>query len=194
MRLFVAVWCCMVLSGCTAQKSVSERHHYNAEVDSMAVQSVVDRKMQSVREQMLQEMVAKVTQQLTQQTTDEHQKERTTETITMWMDSLGRQVRQEQRTTERDISRQQQLREERMAQEWESRLQTVMDSVGTMWQNRFDSMLVHREVEDSVSNIVTPAAEDNRPWYKRWWSAVKWMLIGAVVCAGLWRVKKITGR
>lgn len=179
-----------VVSSCHTPKITEEHHHHYSQTDSVAVEAIMDSHFQQVREQMVRELMAKVTQQHTEQNTQEQEKERVTETITTWVDSLGRQMRQEQRTTERDISRQQQLREERMQQEWKSRLHTVTDSLNVAWMARIDSVAKHQEVNDSTSASAKPAPNDNRPWYRRLWDALKWMLAGALVAAVLWATRK----
>ena len=177
--------------GCTTPKVAEEQHHHYAQADTMAVQSLVDHRMQAIKELMLQELTAKVQQQQTEQQTDEQQKERVTETITMWVDSMGRQMRQEQRTTERDISRQQQLREQRMAQEWENRLMTVVDSMNHEWSEKMKLMQGHREQNDSTLVHQEPVPGDNRPWYKQMGDALMWMLVGGVVAAVIWFTRKL---
>jgi hypothetical protein len=123
----------------------------------------------------------------------EQEKERVTETITTWVDSLGREMRQEQRTTERDISRQQRLWEERLERSYEERLLTVTDSLDAAWQMKFDAMHTHWAQADSTSVSQKPAPEDNRPWWKRWAEALKWIAVGAVVLAvtlAVWRARR----
>ena len=134
---------------------------------------------------------AAVTQYQAEQQSTEDSKERITETITTWVDSLGREMRQEQRTTERDISRQQRIWEERLERQYEERLLTAMDSMSQAWQERFDSVSAHKEEADSSFASVTPTAEDNRPWWKRWQEAMWWMLLGGVVFAVGWFTKKL---
>jgi hypothetical protein len=97
------------------------------------------------------------------------------------VDSLGREVRQEQRTTERDMTRQQQQREERLVQEWESRLQRALDERDSAWQEKLEAIAVHQEQKDSTSSVVTPVPEDNRPWYRRWWDNMQWLALGGAV-------------
>ena len=191
--LWAAVFCVvyLMLTGCSAPKAVTEEHHHQSSVDSVAVRAVVDGRLQEVKEQVKQEVVVAIQSQQTEQQSQEQERERVTETITTWVDSLGREMRQEQRTTERDISRQQLLREERMQQAYEQRLLDVVDSMSMAWQERFDSVQAHKEEADSSSTAITPTAEDNRPWYKRMWDAMKWMLIGAVVFAVLWFTRKL---
>ena len=181
----------VMLTSCAAPKATVVHEHHYQEVDSTAVVAQVDKRLQTVKEQVVQDVAAKVSSQLTEQNSQEQEKERITESITTWVDSLGREMRQEQRTTERDISRQQLLREERMQQMYEQRLLDVVDSMSAAWEERFDSVRAHREAADSAFTAVTPTAEDNRPWYRRVWDAMGWMVIGAVVGAVLWFTRKL---
>lgn len=180
--LLLFVLLVLALTSCATPKVLEEHHHHYSAVDTMAVQAQMDRRLQSVREQMVHEVRVAVETQLNEQSTTENSKERITETITTWVDSLGREMRQEQRTTERDISRQQQLREERMRQAYEERLMTAVDSLAAVWHERFDSVQAHREEADSASVHQAPAPGDRRPWWKRWRDAMKWMVLGAVAC------------
>ena len=191
LMLLVFVVVMSVLMSCSAPKAVEERQHHRSEVDTMAVRAVVDGRLLEVKEQVKREVVVAIQSQQTEQQSQEQEKERITESITTWVDSLGREMRQEQRTTERDISRQQLMREERVQQAYEQRLLDVVDSMSAAWEERFDSVRAHREAADSAFTAVTPTAEDNRPWWKRWQEAMWWMLIGAVVGAVLWFTRKL---
>lgn len=181
----------LMLASCSAPKALEERHHYNSEYDSIAVKSVVDKRLEEVKEQMIREVTNKISTQQTEQNSTEQEQERITETVTTWVDSLGRAFRQEQRTTERDISRQQQLREERMQQEYEQRLMTAVDSLSAAWKERFDSVSFHKEETDSSFVSETPTADDNRPWWKQILDAAKWMFVGAIVFAVIWFTRKL---
>lgn len=181
----------VMLTSCAAPKATVVHEHHYQEVDSTAVVAQVDKRLQTVKEQVVQEVAAKVSSQLTEQNSQEQEKERITETITTWVDSLGREMRQEQRTTERDISRQQQLREERLQQEYEQRLLTLVDSLDAAWQEKMEQYQAHWEQADSTSVSSIPTAEDNRPWWKRMWAAMKWMMIGGVIFAAAWFTRKL---
>ncbi len=181
----------VMLSSCSTPKITEQEQHHHSQVDTMAVQAAVDARMQTVREQLEQYVHTIVSSQTTEQQTSEQEKERITETITTWVDSLGRAFRQEQRTTDRDISRQQQLREERMRQEYEERMQQTIDSMDAAWNEKFSAMQAHHEQEDSTATTITPVPGDNRPWYKRWWDNLRWMVLGAVVFAVIFVVFKI---
>lgn len=184
----------LALAGCSAPRIVEQQHHHYSETDSMAVQAVVDSRLQEVREQMESSLRAVVASQLTELSQSEQSQERVTETITTWVDSLGRAFKQEQRTTERDISRQQQQREERLQQEYEQRLLQTVDSLDAAWQKKFEAVQAHEVQEDSTAVAETPLPGDNRPWYKRWWDAMKWMAVGAVLFAAVFIAAKIYRR
>ena len=169
----------VLLMGCAGAKTVVERHCHESGVDTVAVQAQVDRRLSDWREAVMKEVSVALATQQTEQESSEQEKERITETVTTWVDSLGRAMRQEQRTTERDVSRQQLLREQRMQQEWERRLTRVADSLNEAWTENFSRFQGHWTEVDSTAAEVKPAAEDNRPWWKRWREGLKWLLVGA---------------
>jgi hypothetical protein len=113
---------------------------------------------------------------------NEDEKEKVTETITTFVDSLGREVRQEQRTTERSLSRMQQQTEQRLSREFEARLSTALDSVNGIWQLKFEQYQTNFEQADSSSVKETPATKTELPWYKRWWQTLKdYLLMAGIV-------------
>ena len=184
--LFFAV----LLTGCATPKVVEEHHHHYQEVDTAAVQAIVDGKMGGWHEEMTSAIKIAMQSQQTEQESSEQQKERVTETITTWVDSLGREMRQEQRTTERDISRQQRLWEQRLERQYEERLQSVTDSMGQAWQTKFDAMHTHWAKEDSTSVSEKPVPADNRSWWEKTREMLKWVVIGAVLAIMLWISRK----
>jgi Skp family chaperone for outer membrane proteins len=177
--LGVAAAVVLLMTGCAGPKTVVERHYHESGVDTVAVQAQVDRRLEGWRETVVREVGVAMASQQTERESSEQERERVTETVTTWVDSLGRQIRQEQRTTERDVSRQQQLREERMQRAWEERMQRVADSLNAAWTENFSRFEGHWAEADSTAAEVKPAEEDGRPWWKRWREAVKWVLVGA---------------
>lgn len=184
--LFFAV----LLTGCATPKAVEEHHHHYQEVDTAAVQAIVDGRMGGWHEEMTSAIKIAMQSQQTQQESSEQQKERVTETITTWVDSLGREMRQEQRTTERDISRQQRMWEQRLQRQYEERLQSVTDSLDEVWQMKFDAMHTHWAKEDSTSVSEKPVPADNRSWWEKTREMLKWVVIGAVLAIMLWISRK----
>jgi hypothetical protein len=132
-----------------------------------------------------------VSQQLTQQQQQEHQQETITETITVSIDSLGREVRQEQRTISRDITRELQQQEQRITQEYEQRLHRVVDSLSAVWSQCYDSLATHVSQMDSTSSIIHhPSSIDNRPWYQRWWDTIRIASIVLALAAIVWFTRR----
>lgn len=179
--LVIAMLLCIIFQGCSTPKIVEQHHYHESAVDTAAIKALVDGRMTSWHQQIDSSWTQRWQQYVNEQSTEEHERERITETVTTFVDSLGREVRQEQRTTERDMTRQQQQREERLVQEWESRLQRALDERDSAWQEKLEAIAVHQEQKDSTSSVVTPAPEDNRPWYRRWWDNVQWLALGGAV-------------
>ena len=183
--LAIALAVCAVVSlftGCTTPKIVENHHHHYEQADTLAVQAMVDKHLNSWHAQMDSSWRQRMDEYSASMTSNEDQKEKVTETITTYVDSLGREVRQEQRTTERSLSRMQQQTEQRLSHEFEQRMSVVVDSLNDIWQQRFDAMQTHFEQADSTDVKETPATKTELPWYKRWWQTLKdYLLIAGIV-------------
>lgn len=183
--LAIALVACAVISlftGCTTPKIVENHHHHYEQADTLAIQAQVDKRLNSWHEQMDSSWRQRMEEYSASMTSNEDQKEKVTETITTFVDSLGREVRQEQRTTERSLSRMQQQTEQRLSREFEQRLYVVTDSLNDIWQQRFERYQTHFEQTDSTNVKETPATKTELPWYKRWWQTLKdYLLIAGIV-------------
>lgn len=167
---FVATVLC---TACTTPKVVEQHHHHYYEADTLSIQAQIDRSLNVWHVQMDSSWTQKWQEYATSMTSNEDQKEHITETITTWTDSLGREMRQEQRTTERSLSKMQQLSEERITHEYEIRLSAVIDSMNDVWQERFNAIQNHIEKSDSTSVQKKPAENTGTRWYQRWWQTLK---------------------
>lgn len=180
--LVVALVVCAIISmltGCSTPKTVENHHHHYEQADTLAIQAQVDKQLKSWHEQMDSSWRQRMEEYSASMTSNEDQKEKVTETITTWTDSLGREMRQEQRTTERSLSRMQQQTEQRLSREFEQRMSVVVDSVNDIWQQRFNALQTHFEQTDSTHVKETPATKTELPWYKRWWQTLKDYLLTA---------------
>ena len=140
--LVIAMLLCIIFQGCSTPKIVEQHHYHKSATDTAAIKALVDGRMKSWHQQIDSSWTQRWQQYVNEQSTEEHEQERITETVTTFVDSLGREVRQEQRTTERDMTRQQQQREERLVQEWESRLQRALDERDSAWQEKLEAIAV----------------------------------------------------
>lgn len=139
-------------TSCASPKIIDRTETVKIGMDSTQIVQLMNQHVQSVEHRMDSAMHAITTQVTTQQESQEQQRERITETITSWVDSLGREVRQEQRVTDRDISKQQKLTEERLVQEMETRLQQAITKHDSEWNARLEELRTHMERTDSIAD------------------------------------------
>lgn len=172
----MAVIVIAMLSSCAPTKIIDRTETVKVGIDSTQVAQLVESSTKSLNQRIDSAMHAVTTQISTQQESEEQQRERITETITSWTDSLGRQFRQEQRTTDRDISKQQRLREERLVQEMETRLQKAIAEHDSIWNARLEELRTHFERTDSIAEkkLSGKAAES---WWDKLDRKLGWVLI-----------------
>lgn len=186
----LAVILCALLGSCAAPKAIDRAEHHHAAIDTLSLQAAVDAHMTSWHQRMdslFREHTVSSSAALYHST---DQKELITETVTTTTDSLGRSIRQEQRTISRDLHQEQQQIARRIEREMESRLQAALALQDSIWQQRLDAALSHREQTDSTHNTVTPATQDNRPWYRRWADHLQWLDVGIILAAALWITRR----
>ena len=181
---------CILLSSCATPKAIDRTEHHHSAIDTLSIQAAVDAHMTSWHERMDSLFRERVSQSSSEQHSSTDQKELITETVTTTTDSLGRAVRQEQRTISRDLHQEQQQLALRIEREMENRLQTALDRQDSIWQQRLDIALSHREQTDSSHYAATPVAQDSRPWYRRWADHLQWLIIGVVLAVALWITRR----
>ena len=182
---------CLMMMGCTTPKVIEQHHHHYEALDTQAVEARMDKKMNAWRNEMDSTFRVFTNQYAASWSANESEKEVITETVTSWIDSLGREVRQEQRVTNRYISRQQQQTEERITREVEQRLMSVVDSLDGVWSQRYDSIAAHQTSDIDHQTSSTPVVGDNRPLSRRVGSALLWMLAGIVAYLAVRWIGKI---
>ena len=180
----------VMMSGCATPTATEQQHHHSYKADSLAVQAQMDERLSAWSRKVDSMWAERMEQYVSQQQQSEHHQETVTETIITTTDSLGREMRQEQRTVKRDITREMQQTEQRLAREMETRLQTALDSMNSLWQTKYDSTQLTKNSADSTLTSATPVPGDNRPWYRRFFDALGYIALGAIVAGAgtlLWR-------
>ena len=174
---------CMLFPACSTPRAVEEHHHHHYEADTAAVSRQVGQQLTRWHSEMTEYMNQRLEQFTSQQQQTEQQHETVTETVTETVDSLGRKVRQEQRTISRDLTREMLQQEQRITSEYESRLQTVTDSLSNVWQQRYDSLAARVMQTDSTSVKKTPVAGALTLWQRArlWFSRL--VLVALAVAA-----------
>ena len=193
--LFVILLAVGWLTSCTTTKVVENSHSFY-ESDSTQIQRLIDTRMRSIQQQMDSAWSERVNQYVSQQKQSEQQHEVITETVTTTLDSLGREIRQEQRTISRDISREQQIIEQRLTREFESRLQTAISELDSSWQSRYDSIQAVTVREDSISVKKTPINGSGLSWWQQARIHLANILLYGLVIVGIiqlgkWHLKKL---
>lgn len=100
-----------------------------------------------------------------QQTSSEQQQEHITESVTSYIDSLGREVRQEQRTIDRDITRQQELRFQQWQEQQEQRIASEYARIDSLYAMFHQSNASHHA--DSLSNHEATEPAQTLTWWQR---------------------------
>lgn len=180
MKHLCVIIACALLAGCSTPRVVEEHHHHHYQADTAAVYEQTEKQLSQWHSEMQQFFTDRLEQITSQQQQSEHQQETIQETVTETVDSLGRKVRQEQRTISRDVTRELLLTEQRLTRELENRLQCTVDSMDSCWQQRYDSLAARVTVSDSSSVSKTPAG-DNRSLMDRIWDKALWFGIGVAV-------------
>lgn len=169
-----------LFASCAPTKIIDRTETVKVGMDSTQVVQLMNQRVQNVQQHIDSAMHAVTTQISTQQESQEQQREHITETITSWVDSLGREVRQEQRVTDRDISKQQKLTEERLVQEMETRLQQAITKHDSEWNTKLEQLRTHFERTDSIADkkLQGKAAET---WWDKLDRKFGWLMIIGII-------------
>lgn len=132
--LWFTVSMCIILCSCSTSKSATKHQEHHATVDVVASEAKHDTHL-SEDIARLDSMISLFRQREREtNTTQEDSRETISEIITTTIDSLGREVRQEQRTTERTLSRQEQREREQWQQQVEQRWQQELSRRDSLYQ------------------------------------------------------------
>ena len=123
----------------------------------------------------------------------EQEHEVTTETLTETIDSLGRIVRQSQKTTDRTLSRQEQQRIERLEQTFEQQIHQAILSHDSLWNDRFSQY--QASMTDSLSRIRDMQLQRTASNPITWWQNLQIVvgrlaMIAIAVLLALWLLRK----
>lgn len=191
--LIIAIVICALLSACATQKTEREEQTHVVQTDTASTESshAVQVTQRTVN---IDSIVTAVIQRTREEFLRQEQEHETvTETLTETVDSLGRVVRQQQRVTDRTLSRQEQQRIDRLEKTMEQQLRQTIQEHDSLWQDRFahysasmhDSLQVVRDLHQqrSASNPLT------------WWQKIRLhlaniMLWTLLILAAAWIIRK----
>lgn len=144
--LFFVAFSTLLVMSCATPKTtdLDEQHHAVSTTDSTSAHTAI------IRQQLyVDSLFAAWTHYIqTIATSDELRTERVHETITTWLDSLGRPVTQEQRTIDRSETRQQQLIQQQQIDAQQREIKAAYQRIDSLYQ-----LLVFREMAERNDSI-----------------------------------------
>lgn len=174
----------MVLSlvACASTKEFHQQHQHTVEIDTLAHQAETDSARHEHRQDIDSIVTASVWAAMQEFVKSEQEREKITETITTFIDSLGREVRQEQRTTERELSRQEQQRREEQLEQTISSLHQRLEVMDAEWSERLQRLeATVRDATVTHTDAVKQTQAQPLSWWQRAWTWLKGILVGIVV-------------
>jgi len=191
--LLAAFAICSVFSSCATQKqehqeqthvvvtdSAATEHSQSVQVSNQTVNidSIITAVMQRTREEFARQ---------------EQEHEIITETLTETVDSLGRVVRQQQKTTDRTLSRQEQQRIERLEQTFEQQIHLAIREHDSIWQDRFAQY--EATMRDSLQSMRDMQRQTSATNPLTWWQQFRLHLANIALYALLiigviWLIRK----
>lgn len=171
-----------LFSSCASTKEFHQQHQHTVEIDTLATEAKADSARHEHRQDIDSLVTASVWAAMQEFVKSEQEREKITETITTFIDSLGREVRQEQRTTERELSRQEQQRREEQLEQTVASLHQRLEVMDAEWSERLQRL--EATVRDAtVTHTDATKVTQSQPlsWWQRAWTWIKGILVGIVV-------------
>ena len=179
----IAIAALALFSSCASTKEFHQQHQHTTEIDTLATEAQTDSHVQQHRQDIDSLVTASVWAAMQEFVKSEQEREKITETITTFIDSLGREVRQEQRTTERELSRQEQQRREEQLEQTVSSLHQRLEVMDAEWSERLQRL--EATVRDATVTHTDAVKQTQAPqplsWWQRAWTWLKGILVGIVV-------------
>lgn len=189
---FAVIAVCAVF-GCATKKELHEHHQHTVEADTLAKEAMHDGHLSQTVQDLDSIVTASVWAAMQEFTKSEQEHEVTSETLTETIDSLGRIIRQQQKTTDRTISRQELQRQEQQLQQMSSSLQRHIENLDSAWASRMQTFESH--LRDSLSTAIDRYSESNGAqaltWWQKLWQQWKGFLAGVVICSVLFLTRRL---
>lgn len=192
MRQLILLFCIAVMTGCATQKQQREHQTHVINVDTLVRETQADVHSSQHRQDIDSLVSEAVSRAIEEYRKTEQEHEVTTETLTETVDSLGRVVRQQQRTTDRTVSRQELRRQEQEIQEMKVSLMRHIEMQDSAWSAKFSQMETH--LKDSLDRVVDKQSVTNAApvtsWWSRMWHNLEMILVGIVVACALFVTRR----
>ncbi len=186
-KAMLAVVAVLVLVACATKKELHEHTSHTVEADSLAQEAKHEGHTHQTTVNLDSIVTASVWAAMQEFVKQEQEHEVTTETLTETIDSLGRIIRQQQKTTDRTLSRQELQRQQQQLQQLSIDLQRHIAALDSSWNERIASVETH--LRDSLAKQLDKQSETNAApaltWWQKTWAWLKGILVGVIICGAV---------
>lgn len=180
-------------SSCATKKELHEHTSHTVEADTAATEAKHEGHTQQTTADLDSIVTASVWAAMQEFAKSEQEHEVTTETLTETIDSLGRIIRQQQRTTDRTVSRQELQRQQEQLQQLSADLRRHVSTLDSAWADRIETFESH--LRDSLATALDRISETSAApalsWWQRLWQQWKGFLAGVVICSVLFLTRRL---
>ena len=181
-----------LFSSCATKKELHEHHQHTVVADTLAQEARHDSHTNHQTSNIDSLVTASVWAAMQEFVRQEQEHEVTTETLTETIDSLGRIVRQQQKTTDRTLSRQEQQRQQEQLQQLSTQLHRRMEAMDSTIHDRMSRFESH--LRDSLNHELSKQTETNGApvlsWWQRMWQWLKGILAGVAICVAIYLTRR----
>lgn len=180
-------------SSCGTKKELHQHTTHVVEADTMATEAKHDGHVSQTVQDLDSIVTASVWAAMQEFAKSEQEHEVTTETLTETIDSLGRIIRQQQKTTDRTVSRQELQRQQEQLQQLSADLRHHVSTLDSAWADRFETFESH--LRDSLATALDRISETNAApalsWWQKLWQQWKGFLAGVIICSVLFLTRRL---
>ena len=183
----IVIFVCGLFGSCATKRELHEHQTHVVVADEQAQEARHDGHHQQTAVDIDSLVTASVWAAMQEFVRQEQEHEVTTETLTETIDSLGRIVRQQQKTTDRTLSRQELQRQQEQLQQLSTQLHQRLEAMDSAWSDRISRYESH--LRDSLSqqkDLQQSVAADNPSWWQRLWLWLRGILVGVAICSAIY--------
>ena len=173
----------LTLTGCATTKEEHQHTTHVVEADTLSHQAQHDSHAQQQTANIDSIVTASIWAAMQEFVRQEQEHEVTTETLTETIDSLGRIIRQSQKTTDRTLSRQEIERQQEQLQQVANQLHQRLEVMDAEWHESLARM--EASLRDTLSAQIDKSKQTAAPqpltWWQKLWQWLKGILVGIVI-------------
>ncbi len=188
----LVIFICGLFGSCATKKELHEHHQHTVVADTLAQEARHDSHTNHQTSNIDSLVTASVWAAMQEFVRQEQEHEVTTETLTETIDSLGRVVRQQQKTTDRTLSRQELQRQQEQLQQLSTQLHQRLSAMDSAWSDRISRFESH--LRDSLNSELSKQTETSGApaltWWQRLWQWLKGILAGVAICGAIYLTRR----